>query len=195
MSTMVFEEACISPLLEAIVPITLFLERPKEESGPQILYSTHLNMNLVFQQKWGALNYGVFHSKLILYEFDDRLRVIVPSANLYIPDWEMLSQVIWFQDFFPAGKKEKQEDEKSDNDFKAYLIKYIDDIYPKNVTQKEVYRQKIDLNKYDYSTANAYLLGSVNGRYTGENLSRYGQNRFGALCKDKISPYDKMVTY
>ena len=40
MSTMVFEEECISPLLEAKVPITLFLERPKEEAGPQILYST-----------------------------------------------------------------------------------------------------------------------------------------------------------
>ena len=106
MSTMVFEEQCITPLLEAKVPITLFLERPKDESGPQVLYSTQLNMNLVFQQKWGALNYGVFHSKLILYEFDDRLRVIVPSANLYVLDWEMLSQVIWFQDFFPVGKKE-----------------------------------------------------------------------------------------
>ncbi len=90
-------------------------------------------MNLVFQQKWGALNYGVFHSKLILYEFDDRLRVIVPSANLYVPDWEMLSQVIWFQDFFPAGKKEKDEEHKSDNDFKSYLVKYLDDIFPRNV--------------------------------------------------------------
>lgn len=121
-------------MLEAKVPITLFLERPKDESGPQVLYSTQLNMNLVFQQKWGALNYGVFHSKLILYEFDDRLRVIVPSANLYILDWEMLSQVIWFQDFFPSGKKEKEEEEdKSDNDFKSYLVKYLDDIYPRNV--------------------------------------------------------------
>ena len=48
-------------------------------------------MNLVFQQKWGSMNYGVFHSKLMLLEFDDRLRVVVSSANLYLMDWEMLS--------------------------------------------------------------------------------------------------------
>jgi hypothetical protein len=34
MSTMVFEQECISPLLESKVPITLFLERSKDESGP-----------------------------------------------------------------------------------------------------------------------------------------------------------------
>jgi hypothetical protein len=32
----------------------------------------------------------------MLFEFDDRLRVIVPSANLYTPDWELLSNVVWF---------------------------------------------------------------------------------------------------
>ncbi len=67
-------------------------------------YIEKLNMNMVFQQKWGALSYGIFHSKLILYEFDDRLRVIIPSANLYEHDWEQLSQVIWFQDFFKIEK-------------------------------------------------------------------------------------------
>jgi hypothetical protein len=64
-------------------------------------------INLVFPPKWGAMKYGVFHSKLILYEFDDRLRVIVPSANLYELDWEMLSQVIWFQDFFLVKNEAK----------------------------------------------------------------------------------------
>jgi len=48
-------------------------------------------MNLVYQQKWGSNFYGVFHSKIMLLEFDDRLRVVIPSANLYELDWEMLS--------------------------------------------------------------------------------------------------------
>ena len=71
----------------------------------------------------------------------------------------------------------------------------MEDIYPKNVKQREVYRQKIDINKYDLSTANAYLIASINGRYNGDNLNRYGQNRFGALCKNKISSNDKVLTY
>ena len=76
--------------------MTLFLERNKDDRGPQVEYRDDLNANIVYQQKFGALGYGVFHPKLILYEFDDRLRVVISSANVYIPDWEDLSNVIWF---------------------------------------------------------------------------------------------------
>jgi len=47
---------------------------------------------------------GSFHSKLILYEFDDRLRIIVTSANLSSSDWLSIHQAIWFQDFFKQEK-------------------------------------------------------------------------------------------
>lgn len=50
----------------------------------------------------------------------------------------------------------------------------MDAIYPKNVKQKEVFRQKIDIDKYDFTTANAYLVASVNGRYSGEDFDKYG---------------------
>jgi hypothetical protein len=82
----------------------MFAERSQAVKGPQVEYIEKLNMNMIFQQKWGALGYGIFHSKLILYEFEDRLRVIIPSANLYEHDWVELSQVIWFQDFFKIDK-------------------------------------------------------------------------------------------
>ncbi len=107
LSTMVFDIDVLKPMLEAKIPLTVFLERSSDEKGPQVEYSTKLNMNLVYQQKWGANFYGVFHSKIMLLEFDDRLRVVIPSANLYELDWEMLSQVIWFQDFYPKNTKEE----------------------------------------------------------------------------------------
>jgi Tyrosyl-DNA phosphodiesterase len=69
------------------------------------------------------------------------------------------------------------------------------DIYPQNVKTKEVYRQSINLDKYDFSTANAHLIASVNGRFNGDNLKKYGQNRFGDLCKDSINSEDKVLTY
>lgn len=47
-------------------------------------------------------------------------------------------------------------------------------ITPKNVKSKEIFRQKIDLNKYDFSIAQARLIASVNGRYNGSELNRYG---------------------
>lgn len=85
--------------------------------------------------------------------------------------------------------------ENGGNDFKTYLVRYLEDIYPKNVKVKEVYREKINLDKYDFSTANAWLIASVNGRFTDTDLNRYGQNRFGQLCKAKIGSCDKVVTY
>jgi len=69
------------------------------------------------------------------------------------------------------------------------------DIYPKNVKTREVYRQTINLGKYNFSGAQARLIASVNGRFNGENLMRYGQNRFGALVKENINSGDKMLTY
>ena len=63
----------------------------------------------------------------MLYEFDDRLRVVVSSANLYIHDWEMMSQVIWFQDFYP--KKEAG----SSSEFGDYLGAFLRAINPKNI--------------------------------------------------------------
>lgn len=51
--------------------MTLFLERNKEDRGSQVEYRDDLNLDIVYQQKFGALGYGVFHPKLILYEFDD----------------------------------------------------------------------------------------------------------------------------
>lgn len=99
---MIFEPELIKSLLGAKVPTTVFLERSSAQTGPLVEKSEDLNINLVYQEKWGHLSYGTFHSKLMLLEFDDRLRVVVSSANLYLHDWDHMSQVIWLQDFWPG---------------------------------------------------------------------------------------------
>jgi hypothetical protein len=58
---------------------------------------------------------------------------------------------------------------------------------------KEIYRQAIDINKYDFSTAQAHLVASINGRFSGDKVNRYGQNRLGKLSKK--TPSDKVITY
>jgi hypothetical protein len=49
LSTMVFDIDVLKPMLEAKIPLTVFLERSSDEKGPQVEYSTKLNMNLVYQ--------------------------------------------------------------------------------------------------------------------------------------------------
>lgn len=92
---MIFEVELIKALLGAKIPVTVFQDRSRLETGPSVEKLDKYNINIVYQKKFGQNDYGVFHSKLILYEFDDRLRVIISSANLYLHDWDNMSQVIW----------------------------------------------------------------------------------------------------
>jgi len=94
--TMVYEEALIAPLIACKIPITVFKDRDRNEKGPLVESNNASNINYVHQNKWGNNFFGVFHSKLMLLEFDDRLRVVISSSNLYRFDWELMSQVIWF---------------------------------------------------------------------------------------------------
>jgi len=92
---MIFEPELIKNLLGAKIPITVFADRSKLIKAPLVERMDKFNCNVVYQPKLGTLDYGVFHSKLMLFEFEDRLRVIISSANLYLHDWEHMSQVIW----------------------------------------------------------------------------------------------------
>ena len=90
----------ITPLIKCGVPITVFKDRDRAICGNLVEQVEDENLHYVYQNKRSHNFYGTFHSRLILYEFDDRLRVIVSSCNLCRIDWELMSQVIWFQDFF-----------------------------------------------------------------------------------------------
>ena len=50
----------------------------------------------------------------------------------------------------------------------------MEKVIPRNIRNKEVYRQKIDLDKYDFSTAQVHLIASFNGRFNGRDLNKYG---------------------
>jgi hypothetical protein len=107
---------------------------------------------------------------LILLEFDDRLRVVVSSSNLYR-----------FQDFY-----KKQEKSTSSCEFGQYLENYVQKLCPKNYT-RPVFRKEIDLKKYDFSTAKVKLIGSINGRYNGEELWKYGLKRLEFVNKGGLN--------
>lgn len=92
LNTMVFDPEMLVPLLLAKIPITVFLDRAKTFQGPLVDVEDEINTNFVYQKKAPpGLDWGCFHSKLILYEFDDRLRVVVSSSNLYQHDWHHMS--------------------------------------------------------------------------------------------------------
>ena len=77
------------------MPITLFEDKVKSMGNNSHIFeeSTEVNLNKVNMTRWisGQVPYASYHSKLILYVFDDRLRVIVTSANLTVASWQDIS--------------------------------------------------------------------------------------------------------
>ncbi len=126
-----------------------------------------LNMNKLNMTRFihGQVPYASYHAKLFLCQFDDRLRVVVASANLTLYSWQDISQVMWIQDF-PKTSTHSQKT----NEFKEYLANYMKQMVPKAVQSKStIYRKPIDLNNYDFSQASASLVASVNGRFHGKD--------------------------
>ena len=130
-----------------------------------------MNVCFVHQNKYMPNQrpfFGVFHSKMFLLEFDDRVRLVVTSANLYKVDWELMSNVVWFQDFFA---KDVLGDDIVTTEFEMYLSTFLSDLCPQQKKGKEntavkpqpVYKAEIDLSKYYFGPTVVKLVASVHG--------------------------------
>ena len=57
---------------------------------------------------------------------------------------------------------------------------------PKVVHDRQhIFRKPFDINQYDFTHANASLVGSVNGRFHGDEKNLYGSKRFASLMTNK----------
>jgi hypothetical protein len=91
MTTFLFDLSWVKPLTDLRIPLKIFIDRARGEKGKTITESDDLNVNFIKVGKFGDVRYGVFHSKLIIYKFDDRIRIIISSANLCKEDWTVIS--------------------------------------------------------------------------------------------------------
>ncbi|TNV79388.1 hypothetical protein FGO68_gene12090 [Halteria grandinella] len=175
-----FEEDLLKSLFEHKVHVTVFEDKVKSFLDPsQSVFKEEKCYNKVNMTRFNKdqVPYASFHSKLILFEFDDRLRVIVSSANLTAISWTDLSQVIWIQDFYP-----KKSSKRAPNEFEEDLTSFLQNCIPSKLRERgtQVFQKPIDLSFYDFSSAQVYLLASVNGRYPSENQAN-GFKRFAQL--------------
>ncbi len=51
-------------------------------------------------------------------------------------------------------------------------------IVPNNLKEDECFRKKINLDNYDFSLAKVHLIGSINGKFKGKSIDKYGIKRF-----------------
>ncbi len=130
--------------------------------------------------------YGSHHTKMFLIGYQDRLRVIIHTANLTPVDIHKKAQGAYIQDFpmksngtFGSVSSSKSGDSKS-NDFEQSLITYMDSYGYTNThfwsESEGAGGEKItlmqQLSRYDYSSANAVLVPSVPGFYSLPDKSK-----------------------
>lgn len=169
LTTFCVENEFIQPIISSGIKTCLVVNNPSAKFEKISENFTIISPKLF--DKWGS-----FHAKLFLLKFPNRLRVVVTSANLISCDWSLISQAIWFQDFFPGT---------SSGSFHAQLKKFIKDIMPKGYSLgKEL---GIDLDSYNFDNSSTELVTSVPGRYKLPN--EYGLCRIKSIMKKSYSHF------
>lgn len=80
----------LNKLFKNKIPITVFEDKLKRVNPDIFIPDDEKNYNKVNVYKYGLVPYASYHSKIILYEFDDRLRVIIGTANLTNYMWKKI---------------------------------------------------------------------------------------------------------
>jgi len=100
-------------MLPGSVPLTFCMHpwpNKWQERSNMISDLLHSFENCIFHFPGGLANCGCsVHAKLILLEFDDRLRVVLSSANLKPVHWKFRNEAVWVQDF-PRHPAQQQPD-------------------------------------------------------------------------------------
>ncbi|KAJ8901520.1 hypothetical protein NDN08_007364 [Rhodosorus marinus] len=145
-------------------------------SNQTIIDNLGLESRIKMHKPFLPIPYGTHHTKLILFFYEQGLRVIVHTANMVASDWKTKTQGMYVRDF-PLISSESS----IDSEFSLYLLRYLQKLgTPLDEARKL-------LPRYDCSNAGVSLVASVPGRHTGLDLDRFGHMRVrNLLSKEQM---------
>lgn len=160
---------------------------------------------------------GSFHPKLWLLKFETGvLRVVISSANLYMGDWSVWGNQLWFKDFHiksttriggamdvESGVKRvfKAKEKRIRNDFQEYLQFFLSSILK---DKPEILNEFCSIKLDDYTMDGEelpFIIGSVNGYHDlgKKGLKMTGLGRLGQICQNfkfkSSNPRDYRIFY
>ncbi|KAK9876580.1 hypothetical protein WA026_013960 [Henosepilachna vigintioctopunctata] len=105
--------------------------------------------------------FGVHHSKIGLYVYDDdSLRVVVSTANLYYEDWNHYNQGLWLSPSCPVMDESTENNGESPTKFKADLLTYLKTY---NVPCLKPWIERVQ--NADFSKIRVFLITSTPGKH------------------------------
>ncbi|KAA6360672.1 MAG: putative Tyrosyl-DNA phosphodiesterase 1 [Streblomastix strix] len=98
------------------------------------------------------VQYGTFHSKIMLLKYPTGLRVVVTSANLVHSDWESKTQAIWCQDFPLIDNR---------NNFLNNRVSYKDKQIDEFCVEKDSEDENKDVLIFERKEEEQFLIGQI----------------------------------
>ncbi|KAJ3043500.1 hypothetical protein HDV00_004889 [Rhizophlyctis rosea] len=122
----------------------------------------------------GSGTFGCMHSKIMLLWYPGFLRVVVTSANLMDYDWELLENVVFYQDFPPAPPTKPSGET---------LGPFGDDLLALLEKMKVPPSVRNRVGEFNFGLARARLVCSIPGTYKGGEAFQYGHLALGRVVK------------
>jgi tyrosyl-DNA phosphodiesterase-1 len=167
--------------LETILPtksVWLSISSPEVTPG-HIIKLPHLN--LVFPRRTSA--FGAMHVKLFILFSDHVCRIVIPSANLVPYDWDIMENIVYFQDF-PASRSPEP------SDFHRVLRNLLIQMsFPAHLS--------LLLDQYDFSSAIGHLVSSIQGKFIADSRFNFGHLKLSRIldCISEPCSSEKTVCY
>ncbi|CAI2364989.1 unnamed protein product [Moneuplotes crassus] len=197
------ERPLLNHLFKAKVPCTIIKEpRGKGKGRDPVQEFKHCRFIIPLNR----IGFGCFHPKIMFIRFENSLRLVISSANLYEVDWAQLGQVIWFQDFPRNVDDNAQENDTLevlesflescvDEDSKEMLMdlstkQYQEFECPTNIEDIKIthfVRGGLNLSDYDFNSCSVRFIPSINGQIKSDEKEKYGLYRFADLISQNES--------
>uniref|UniRef100_A0A2H6N100 Tyrosyl-DNA phosphodiesterase 1 n=1 Tax=Micrurus carvalhoi TaxID=3147026 RepID=A0A2H6N100_9SAUR len=148
----------------------LIVHGEKRESKAELHEDAHPYKNVRLCQAKLDIAFGTHHTKMMLLNYEEGLRVVIHTSNLIDDDWYQKTQGIWLSPLYPRLPPGSAEsDGESHTNFKSDLISYL--ISYKSASLMEWVEI---IKQHDLSETRVYLIGSTPGRYQGNAKEKWG---------------------
>ncbi|KAL7992622.1 hypothetical protein Chor_016878 [Crotalus horridus] len=153
----------------------LIVHGEKRESKAELHEDAHPYKNAKLD-----IAFGTHHTKMMLLNYEEGLRVVIHTSNLIDDDWYQKTQGIWLSPLYPRLPPGSAEsDGESHTNFKSDLISYLVSYNSATLMEwVEIIKQ------HDLSETRVYLIGSTPGRYQGNAKEKWGHLKLRKLLKE-----------
>ncbi|KAK9409506.1 tyrosyl-DNA phosphodiesterase 1 [Crotalus adamanteus] len=158
----------------------LIVHGEKRESKAELHEDAHPYKNVRLCQAKLDIAFGTHHTKMMLLNYEEGLRVVIHTSNLIDDDWYQKTQGIWLSPLYPRLPPGSAEsDGESHTNFKSDLISYLVSYNSATLMEwVEIIKQ------HDLSETRVYLIGSTPGRYQGNAKEKWGHLKLRKLLKE-----------